>query len=162
MKFNTKPLRQNRRGFFIMDITVKRPAITDQSFTISELWIDDVFFSHVIEDRDRGLHQQDTLQYIQSIKVKHETAIPYGSYQVVMSFSQRFQKFLPELLDVPGFSGIRIHAGNTEADSSGCLLPGIQSGNKVINSRTTTSKLIGEINKRVKKEKVFIHIVPNS
>lgn len=143
-----------------MDITVKRPAISDQPFTISELWVDDKFYSHVIEDRDRGIYQKDTLEYILSIKVKHETAIPYGSYQVVMSYSQRFQKYLPELLNVPGFAGIRIHAGNTEADSSGCLLPGIKSGNKVISSRATTSKLISEIAKRSKKEKVFIHIVP--
>lgn len=143
-----------------MDITVKRPPIVDQPFTISELWIDGKFSSHVIEDRDRGIHQNDTIEYISSIKVKHETAIPYGTYQVIMSFSQRFQKFLPELLNVPGFAGIRIHAGNTEVDSSGCLLPGVKSGNKVINSRVTTSKLIAEIVKRSKKEKVFIHIVP--
>jgi hypothetical protein len=93
------------------------------------------------------------------VKVKHETAIPYGSYQIVMSFSNRFQQFLPELLDVPGFSGIRIHAGNTQADSSGCLLPGKRSGNKVINSKTTTSALIALIKSRSKKEKIFIDIV---
>lgn len=142
-----------------MQLTLKRPKITDSPFTIGELYINGAFYCHIMEDRDRGLHKTDTLQYIQSVKVKHETAIPYGSYQIVMSFSNRFQQFLPELLDVPGFSGIRIHAGNTQADSSGCLLPGKRSGNKVINSKTTTSALIALIKSRSKKEKIFIDIV---
>ena len=144
-----------------MQITLKRPKQADSSFTIGELSIDGVFFSHVMEDRDRGLHKTDTLQYIEAVKVKHETAIPYGEYQVVMSFSNKFQVYLPELLDVPGFSGIRIHAGNSEVDSSGCLLPGVKSGNKVVQSRITTSSLITQIKKRSKTEKVFINIIPN-
>ncbi len=143
-----------------MQLTLKRPAITDTPFTISELFIDGIFFSHVIEDRDRGLYKADTLQYIESIKVKHETAIPYGQYQVVMSFSNKFQAYLPELLDVPGFAGIRIHAGNTQADSSGCLLPGVKTGNKVLQSRVTTASLISLIKKRSKLEKVFIDVLP--
>lgn len=144
-----------------MDILVKRPKINNSPITISELYIDDKFYCHVLEDQDRGLHQQDTLQYILSVKEKHHTAIPYGKYQVIMSFSARFQVYLPELLSVPGFSGIRIHAGNTQADTSGCLLPGKKSGDKVINSRTTTSNLIALIKKRSKTEKVFIQIIPN-
>lgn len=153
----------NLGGFFyIMQLTLKRPEIKDSAITISDLYVDGVLFCQVVEDRDRGLYQADDLSYIQSIKVKHETAIPYGSYQIVMSFSQRFQKYLPELLDVPGFSGIRIHAGNTEADSSGCLLPGKRSGNKVINSTITTANLISQIKKRGKTEKVFISIEPST
>ena len=145
-----------------MLITVKRPAITDAPFVISPLSIDGKLFCDVLEDRDRGLYQADELSYIKSIKIKHQTAIPYGTYQVVLSFSNKFQKYLPELLYVPGFDGIRIHSGNTEADSSGCLLTGIKSQNKVISSRITLAKLQGEISKRIKKEKVFIEIVPTT
>ena len=141
-----------------MQITIKRQSIADTPFTMGELFIDGVFFCNTIEDIDRGLYQNDTLEYIASIKIKHETAIPYGTYQVVMSFSNRFQKYLPELLHVPGFAGIRIHPGNTEADSSGCLLVGERSGNKVVNSRITFNKLQKLINAVLKKEKIFLSI----
>lgn len=145
-----------------MQLTLKRPKRTEAPFTISDLFIDGVFFCHVLEDTDRGLYKTDELWYIKSIKVKHETAIPYGEYQIVMSFSNRFQVYLPELLDVPGYSGIRIHAGNSEIDTSGCLLPGIRKGNKVLQSKATTTTLISLIKKRSKTEKVFINILPSS
>lgn len=141
-----------------MQITLIRPATQDAPYTVGDLYINDVFFCNVLEDRDRGIFQNDSLNYIASIKVMHETAIPYGTYQVVMSYSNRFKKYLPELLDVPGFAGIRIHTGNTEADSSGCLLVGAKQGNKVINSRVTYSKLEKLILSAVKKEKIFITI----
>jgi hypothetical protein len=144
-----------------MTIAIVRPPIEDSSRTISDIYIDGVWFSNVLEDRDRGLHQTDALDYIEKVKVKHETAIPYGTYQVVMSYSNRFQKYLPELLNVPGFAGIRLHAGNTEADSSGCLLPGIKAKDRVIQSRVTFTKLMSLIQKKIKQEKVYISIVPS-
>ena len=143
-----------------MQITIKRPPIADTVQTISDLLVDNVWFSNVVEDRDRGLHQTDTLQYIQSVKVKHETAIPYGTYQVVLSYSNRFKKYLPELIEVPGYVGIRMHPGNDETDTSGCLCPGIKSGKKVLQSKVTFDKLFSLIQKTIKKEKVFVTILP--
>ena len=63
-------------------------------------------------------------QPVETWKIPNETAIPAGRYSVVIDFSEHFHRDLPHVLDVPGFSGIRIHTGNTAADTEGCLLIG--------------------------------------
>ena len=80
--------------------------------TMGLLLIDGVFACWTLED------------VVRPVKIPGETAIPAGRYEVRLSLSQRFQKLLPEILAVPGFTGIRIHAGNTQADTAGCLLVG--------------------------------------
>lgn len=111
-------------------------------YTIGRLYIDGKYFCDTLEDKDRGLSNDMTLSYIKSVKVYGETAIPTGTYEVVISYSNRFKKKLPELLNVPGFSGIRIHAGNTALDTHGCVLVGQNKvKGKVINSRETMTKL---------------------
>lgn len=69
-------------------------------------------------------------------KVQDQTAIPQGVYRVRFTYSPRFHRELPELEDVPGFSGIRIHPGNSSADTAGCVLPGFDTdGTHVFESR---------------------------
>ena len=80
--------------------------------TMGILLIDGVFTCWTLED------------VVREVKIPGETAIPAGRYAVRLSLSQRFQKLLPEILAVPGFTGIRIHAGNTQADTHGCVLVG--------------------------------------
>ena len=80
--------------------------------TMGLLLIDGVFTCWTLED------------VVREVKIPGETAIPAGRYEVRLSLSQRFQKLLPEILAVPGFAGIRIHAGNTQADTHGCVLVG--------------------------------------
>lgn len=93
--------------------TIGRLAIVGLPFTCLTL-----------EDVDRGLTKSMTLDQIQAIKVQNQTAIPAGRYQVTIDFSNRFQKAMPLLLNVPGYAGIRIHSGNTDADTDGCILLG--------------------------------------
>lgn len=79
-------------------------------------------------------------------KVYGETAIPYGRYRVLITFSNRFQRDLPLLVDVPDFSGIRIHPGNSAAETHGCLLVGTtHTGTAVQNSRVAFNTLFPKI-----------------
>lgn len=93
-----------------MNITLKRTTFTNKT-TIGELTFDNQKY-YTLEDVDRKLTSTMKLEDIKKIKVKSETCIPYGTYQIVWSFSNRFQKFMPELVNVPGFEGIRMHVGN--------------------------------------------------
>ena len=125
-----------------MRLTLKRIS-KQPTYTIGRLYINNVYFCDTLEDTDRGLSQDMTIEEIKRIKVQDETAIPTGEYQVVLSKSPRFKKVLPEILDVPGYTGVRIHSGNTANDSSGCLLVGENKvKGKVINSRNTLQKLM--------------------
>lgn len=94
-----------------MTVDLYREA-TQQDATVGRLSVNGVFECYTLEDavRDHTL--------------AHETAIPAGRYEVIIDRSARFERMLPRLLKVPGFSGIRIHAGNTTADTAGCILVG--------------------------------------
>ena len=95
-------------------------------YTIGHLYIDDQYFCDTLKDRVRPASE----------KIKGQTAIPTGEYTVVKSYSPRFEKILPEILGVNGFSGVRIHTGNTAEDTEGCILVGLNKvKGKVINSR---------------------------
>ena len=93
------------------------------------------------------------------LKIPKKSAIPEGSYRVVVTKSRRFQKYLPLLVGVPGFEGVRIHAGNTSRDTEGCILVGqnLQVG-KVLWSRITLEKLM----KLIENEKEIYIIIKNT
>lgn len=93
------------------------------------------------------------------VKIYSKTAIPYGTYQITRTYSPRFKKILPLLLNVPHFEGVRIHSGNTAADTEGCLLPGKNTiKGQVTDSRTTFARLDMWISEHLKKGSVYITI----
>lgn len=106
-----------------MKVEVKR-TFKGTEYTIGHLYIDGQYFCDTLEDT------------IRTEKIAGRTAIPAGKYKVKKTYSQRFQKKLPEILNVPGFTGVRIHSGNTAKDTDGCLLLGLnKSKGAVLNSK---------------------------
>ena len=118
------------------------------TYTIGKLYIGEEYFCDTLEDKDRGLTDDMTVSEISKIKIKKETAIPTGTYKVTITYSNRFKKNMPLINDVKGFEGIRIHSGNTDKDTEGCVLVGFNKvkGN-VINSRDTYNKLFSILSK---------------
>lgn len=105
-----------------MNLFLQRIAQTPE-YTIGRLYIDGKVFCNTLEDP------------IREEKIVGKTAIPAGIYEVVVNRSPKFKRDLPLLLDVPNFTGIRIHRGNTAKDTSGCILVGLnQKKGMVVNS----------------------------
>ena len=130
------------------------------NYCIDKLYINNEYFSDALEDPDRSLTDSMSLEEIKKIKIKGNTCIPYGTYNITITYSPRFKKNLPLLNNVKGFDGIRIHSGNKPQDTEGCLLPGFNKvKGQVIDSRVTTDKLIAQIQQVLNKgEKVTITI----
>lgn len=142
-----------------MKLEVKRIAKRN-TYTIGKLYIDGKYFCDTLEDKDRGLKQYDSISSIKRFKIPSQTAIPTGTYEVIVNKSPKFKRMLPRLLNVPGFEGILIHRGNSDKDSSGCLLVGENKVvGKVINSTQYELKLVDILTKvQNNKEEITITI----
>jgi hypothetical protein len=111
-------------------LVLKRDIFTDE-FTLGKITVDGVHFCYTVEDM------------VRTEKVAGKTAIPFGKYKILVTLSARFKKMLPLLLDVPNFTGVRIHSGNTAADSAGCIICGLErTKNGVAKSRDAMNKLM--------------------
>lgn len=125
----------------IMEILVKR-EYKKKDYTIGKMYINGEYFCDTLEDTDRGLTREMSAE-MKEVKEYGNTAIPTGRYPIAYTYSARFKKHLPLLLQVPAFEGVRIHAGNTHADTSGCLLLGENKAvGKVLNSRKTMDEFL--------------------
>lgn len=143
-----------------------------QDYTISNLTIDGKWFCNILEDTDRGLDDSMSIAEIKKLKKPSITAIPRGTYEVTLDvISPRFctktfykqvcNSRLPRLLNVKGFEGILIHAGNTASNSAGCLLVGLNTvKGKVTSSQDTFTKLYKALKEgRDRGEKITIKIL---
>ena len=133
-----------------MELLLERYDFQEKS-TIGKLYINAVFFCYTLEDIDRKLENG-------GIKQDHITAIPRGLYQVIIDMSTRFKKLMPHILNVPQFEGIRIHSGNSDIDTEGCIILGQNPKDDWIsNSRDTFNQFFTQLQSAINnKEKVTI------
>lgn len=129
-----------------MELRLDRETFTVDS-AIGKLYLNSIFLCYTLEDK------------VRPVKIAGATAIPAGRYEVILSFSNRFQQQMPLLLNVPNYDGVRMHWGNYASDTDGCVLVGTARGvNSIGNSRVAYSKLMAALKKATKNEKIFITI----
>ena len=116
-----------------IELTLKRGKSSQRS-TIGELSCNGALQCFTLED------------VVREVKIPRETAIPAGRYRVIFNFSNRFKKVMPLLVNVPDFEGVRIHPGNTDADTDGCILVGTtKSADFIGNSRVAYDELMAKL-----------------
>jgi len=137
---------------------IRQTLLSDR--TLGKMYIDGIYFCDTLEDTDRGLLDAMSFSEIAAIKIYGRTAIPKGTYKVILNFSNKFQKYMPLLLNTKGFGGIRIHNGISPEHTLGCILVG-QPGpnNGLVNSKSTFAKLMGILNSVDKKQSIIIEVL---
>lgn len=141
-----------------MHLKIIRPKPNDSiEATESKLYVDNIYECFTLEDTDRQLEGG-------GIKVQNNTAIPRGVYEVIVTYSNRFKRETPMLLNVPGFTGIRIHAGNTTEDTEGCILVGDinskEDDNFIGASRIAYSRLFKKIKQAISNNaKIILEVI---
>jgi|GEM_PF-469665 len=132
-----------------LELKVIRKIFSKNS-TIGEFYINDNFHCYTLEDVVRK----------DGIKIPGETAIPEGRYEVLINFSNRFNKEMPLLLQVPGFEGIRIHSGNTAANTEGCILVGkFKAEDKIWECKNVYDIIFDSIKSAMTHQKCFLSIM---
>lgn len=139
-------------------------------YCIGIFYVSGARLSNSLEDEDRGLDQKMPTGKINQLKIKGKTAIPKGTYRVVLSVSPKFSTrawakkykgLVPELLNVKGYSGVRIHPANSASEVEGCIAPGDNTAvGKVTNSTKRYYELMDKLVPAWEKgEEITIEIV---
>ena len=131
-----------------LTIKIDRYIFTDKD-TIGKLYVNDTYLCDTLEDTVRTLNSKED-------KIAGQTAIPAGSYQTIITYSPKFKKDLPLLVNVPFFEGIRIHTGSSDKDTEGCILTGKYVNGKFYAENSTVTTII-ELMKKYKYTKTVIN-----
>lgn len=150
-----------------MNLTLKR-RFRGTEYTIGSLYIDGEYFCDTLEDVDRGLSQDMKESEIIRKKIKNETAIPTGTYEVSLKYkstkfkdhcwAKPYKGIVPRIMNVKGYEGVLIHPGNTKDNTSGCVLVGEnKEKGKVLNSAFTYHKLMAFLQNS--SDKIILNII---
>lgn len=130
-----------------MNIVIERLQ-KDPDVTIGSMTVDGEWQCWTLEDTVRELDGVP----VASWKIPGETAIPRGTYRVIIDLSNRFQRLLPLLINVPGYAGVRIHAGNTAANTEGCILVGSDRlAKSIARSQLALAALMTKMNEAIRR-----------
>ncbi len=145
-----------------MHIDIQRIA-KQSDYTIGHLSIDGEYLCDTLEPTDRGLTQEMSKYDIKQSKVAGHTAIPTGTYRVLITKSLKFRRWLPLVWDVPGFEGIRIHVGNYPQDTQGCILVGWNRYRGcVVNSRSALQLLMERLTDGIRRDGETVVTIHNA
>lgn len=140
-----------------MEIILHR-KILGENVTEGNMYIDDKWFCNTIEDKVRAAPGE----WKPELKVYAKTAIPYGRYQVLATWSNKFQRILTQVMNVPDFEGIRIHNGTSELSSAGCIIVSYKDDDahhKLVNDKGAMNDLCDLVRLKQGNEKIYINIV---
>lgn len=142
-----------------MKLVLER-KIHNENSTEGNLYVDGKWFCNTIEDKVRAKPGE----WKSELKVYGKTAIPYGEYPVLVTWSNRFKRMLTGVFNVPDFEGIRIHNGTSELSSAGCIIVSYKDDDKnhrLINDKAAMNDLCDLVKAAQEKEKVTLRIVDN-
>jgi hypothetical protein len=146
----------------IMELILNRKYLKD-NYTIGSLELNGKKLCDALEDPVRDLNDFNNDGDFDDPgegKIYGQTAVPAGRYRVIFNYSPKYKRVMPLLLNVPGYKGIRIHAGNTAADTAGCILLGENKAKgMVLNSRYHVAVVTALMQKAINEgEEVWITI----
>lgn len=134
-----------------MKVEIKRHWFTEKS-TTGVMIVDGTTFCFTLEDVARA----------EGVKISKATAIPAGEYRLIIDHSARFNCDMPKLLEVPNFEGIRIHSGNTDKDTEGCILVGFNRGpDGIWDSREAFKALFERLKAAYDKQEAICVVITN-
>lgn len=142
-----------------MKLTLRRTELNDE-YTAGELFLNDEYFCRTLEDPNRDSNKNGIFDNGEK-KIYGNTCIPYGEYRVIVNMSPKFGRELPRLLDVPEFTGILIHRGNTVENTEGCILVGESVSSGYLSNSTPFEERLVSVLKEAqdKGEEISITIV---
>lgn len=139
-----------------MELILER-KIHNQTSTEGNLYVNGKWFCNTIEDVVRAKPGE----WKKELKVYAKTAIPYGKYPVLVTWSNKFNRQLTGVFDVPDFEGIRIHNGTSENSSAGCIIVSYKdddANHRLVNDKAAMNDLCNLVEEAQKKEKVWLTI----
>ncbi len=143
-----------KKGYTIGNLYILPEQVNNEEKAVPE------WFCNTMEPTTRKLTSRMPLTVIRRHKIIGKTAIPTGRYRILITRSRRFGRWLPLLMNVKGFEGIRIHAGNKPEDTRGCILPGFnRRKGYVLDSTRCVLTLVKMMTEAMEKgEKVFVTV----